>query len=143
RRRLDKVLRLLEAEAGDRPHLLDDVDLLVAEPSKDHTELGLGRLRLGSACRSAAASSSSHRDRRRRRDAPLLFQHLRQLAGLPHGRCREFADQLRQFSHFFLLPLTPLGVVPTRLYPHVPRRPAPADPPALAAARPALSPAPE
>src|ERR1700691_6645423 len=59
RRRLDKVLRLLEAEAGDRPHLLDDVDLLLAERSQDHVELGLYLGHLGS--RRAATASGGYR----------------------------------------------------------------------------------
>src|SRR5215472_4118169 len=41
RRRLDKILCFLEAKAGDRPDLLDDVDLLFADSGQNHIELGL------------------------------------------------------------------------------------------------------
>src|SRR5882724_2265138 len=40
-RALDQVLGLLEAEAGERTHLLDDLDLLVAHGGKNDRELGL------------------------------------------------------------------------------------------------------
>src|SRR5690349_4771607 len=39
RRAVDQVLGLLQAEAGERAHLLDDLDLLVARGLKDDVEL--------------------------------------------------------------------------------------------------------
>src|SRR6202012_4583237 len=41
RRAVDQVLGLLEAEAGERTHLLDDLDLLVASGLEDDVELVL------------------------------------------------------------------------------------------------------
>ena len=57
RRRLDEILGLLQAEAGDRAHFLDHVDLLRARGRQDHVELGLllapGRRRRGAAAAAA------------------------------------------------------------------------------------------
>src|SRR5215831_6888804 len=39
RRGVDHVLGLLQAEAGQRPHHLDDLDLLVPSCLEDHVEL--------------------------------------------------------------------------------------------------------
>src|SRR5712691_9189162 len=47
RRRLDKVLRLLEAKLRQRPHFLDHIDLLLAERGQDDIEFGLLGDRLG------------------------------------------------------------------------------------------------
>src|SRR5437867_7326532 len=52
-RALDELLRLLEAEARDRPHFLDHLDLLVARGEQDHVELLL--LRRGGCRRRRAA----------------------------------------------------------------------------------------
>src|ERR1700733_7807435 len=41
RRAVDQVLGLLKAQAGERAHLLDDLDLLVARGLKDDAELVL------------------------------------------------------------------------------------------------------
>src|SRR6185437_1301227 len=41
RRAFDQVLGLLEAEAGDRAHLLDDIDLLVTRAGQDDGEFRL------------------------------------------------------------------------------------------------------
>ena len=55
RRRVDEVLRLFQAEAGEGTDLLDDLDLLVAGGGEDDVELvllllggGLGRAAAGS-----------------------------------------------------------------------------------------------
>ena len=58
----------------------------------------------------AAAAGRRHRDRRRGRDAPFLFEHLRQLGRLDDGQGRQIVDQFCQISHFLLLPLTHLEV---------------------------------
>ena len=87
RRRLDQILGLLQAQAGDRADLLDDVDLLGAERRS-------GSRRTRSAPRpprpepQRTAASGRHRDRGRRRDAPLLLEHLRQLRRLEDGQAR-------------------------------------------------------
>src|SRR5579872_2064341 len=94
RRRLDKVLRLFQAEAGNRPDFLDDVDLFIAEPGQDYIELGLrlfDRRRSGT----TAARRSRDRDRRGGGHAPLLLKHLRQLRRLEDGQRRQIRDQLR------------------------------------------------
>src|SRR5690242_964920 len=75
RRALDQVLGLLEAEAGDRADLLDDVDLLVAGGGQDDVELGL----LGGRSGGGGARRGGDGDRRGGRDAPLLLEHLRKL----------------------------------------------------------------
>src|SRR5688572_20633517 len=50
---LDQVLGLLEAETGDFPHRLDDIDLLLAERGQDDGELRLllDRSGLAATCR--------------------------------------------------------------------------------------------
>ena len=69
--RLDQVLGLLEAEAGDFADGLDDVDLLVAGGLEDDVELGLLLDRRGGAPPPAAgAAAASRPPRRRRRSAP-------------------------------------------------------------------------
>ena len=40
-RRLDKVLGLLQAEAGDCPHFLDNIYFFLADRGQDDVELGL------------------------------------------------------------------------------------------------------
>src|SRR5229473_6810476 len=69
-RPLDQVLRLLEAEPGERADLLDDVDLLLAERGKHDGELGFLLDRGGG----RGPRSGGDGDRGRGRDAPLLFQ---------------------------------------------------------------------
>ena len=98
RRRFDQVLGLLEAEAGDLAHRLDDVDLLVAGSGQDDAELVLDFRRSGSGCRSGGG-----RDRSGGADAPLLFQQLAELSGLEDRQGRELLDQLFQIGHFDLL----------------------------------------
>src|SRR5215831_10239730 len=92
RRAFDQVLGLLEAEAGERTHLLDDLDLLVARRGEHDRELGL---LLGRSSGTAGA-----RDRGGRGHAPLLLEHLGELGRLEHGQARELIDDLRQVSHF-------------------------------------------
>ncbi len=65
--RLDQVLGLLEAEAGDRAHLLDDVDLLVAGRRQDDGELVL---LLGRSAAAAAPGPRQPRRPARRRETP-------------------------------------------------------------------------
>ena len=97
--RLDQVLGLLEAEAGDLAHRLDDVDLLVAGAGEDDGELVLHLDRSGS----SGAGSGGDRDRSGGADAPLLFEQLAELSGLEDRQGRELLDQLFQISHCLLL----------------------------------------
>src|SRR3954468_12765237 len=96
-RRLDQILGLLQAQAGDRADLLDDVDLLGAKRRQDHVELGLLLGNLGRRRRGAAAGR--HRHGGRGRHAPLLLEQLRQLRCLEDGQARQILDQLIQIRH--------------------------------------------
>src|SRR5262249_57593490 len=99
-RALDEVVGLLEAEAGDLAHRLDDVDLLVASGGQDDGELVLGFRRSGTG---SGARSGGNRDRSGGADAPLLLKKLAELSGLEDRQGREFLDQLFQIGHFYLL----------------------------------------
>src|SRR5207245_2400783 len=84
-----QVLRLLEAEAGQLAHDLDDLDLLVAGGHQHHVELGLLLHHRG---RAAGARARGHRHQRSRgRDAELLLVLLLQLRELEH---RHVANQV-------------------------------------------------
>ena len=65
RRRVDQVLGLLEAEAGQGPDLLDDLDLLVAGGGEDDVELVLllDRSRLGGPATGRGAATATGRQR--------------------------------------------------------------------------------
>ena len=93
-RTLDQILGFLEAEAGDGAHFLDHVDLLIASGGEDHVELGLLFHRSGG---DGNRSGGGHRSGGR--NAPLLFQHLRQLGGLDHGQRRQLINKLFQLRH--------------------------------------------
>src|ERR1700756_3482606 len=62
RRTVHQVLGLLEAPAGQRPHFLDDLDLLVASGLEDDVELVLLLGRLGSLAAAAGRARGSHGD---------------------------------------------------------------------------------
>src|SRR6266542_3690 len=79
--RVDEVLRLLEAEAGEGAHDLDHLDLLLARPRQDDVERRL-LLRRG---RAVARRGCRDRHRRCGRDAPLVFNFLLQLDQLQDG----------------------------------------------------------
>src|SRR5215831_13718040 len=96
-RALDEILGLLEAEAGDGAHLLDDLDLLVARRHQNDVELGLLLDRRGG----GAGGHRRHRDRCGGRDAPLVFQQLGELGGLHHREGRELVDDRVEISHDF------------------------------------------
>src|SRR5690606_20131021 len=95
---LDQVLGFLEAEAGDGAHFLDDVDLLGASVGQHHVKLGLLLGRSSSSGTSAA--DSSNRNRSGSRNAPLLFQELRELGRLEDGQARQVFNDLGEISHF-------------------------------------------
>src|SRR5712691_2530224 len=83
--RVDEVLGLLEAEAGDGTDDLDHLDLLLAGPGEDDVER---RLLLLGGCRSSAAGSrDGHRSGGG--DAPLVLDLLLQLDELQHGHAAE------------------------------------------------------
>src|SRR5438067_13290447 len=72
RSRVDEVLRLLEAEAGDRAHDLDHLDLLAARLREDDVEGGLF-LRSGAVAAGSGSTRRRDRDRCGSRDAPVLL----------------------------------------------------------------------
>src|SRR4051812_34687819 len=94
-RGLDQVLGLLETEGGERAHLLDDVDLLLAGGLQDDVELVLRSLLLGTA-RGAAASGggSGNGDRSGGGDAEGVLELLDELAQLNEGHLLERVEQL-------------------------------------------------
>src|SRR6516164_1797774 len=96
-RAFDQILGLLEAQTGERAHLLDDLDLLLADGGEHGGELGLlfGRSRGGSA---TGSSRDGHRGRGG--DAPFLLQHFRQVGGLEHREFGEVVDESLQISHW-------------------------------------------
>src|SRR5215475_13533667 len=91
-RALDQILGLLETETGERTHLLDDLDLLVADGGQHDCELGL--LLRG---RSGRASTwrCRHRNRGGRRHAPLLLEHLGEFRRFEDGQIAQLVDELR------------------------------------------------
>src|SRR5215470_3642978 len=96
-RPLDQILGLLEAQAGERAHLFDHLDLLVADGGEHGGELGLLFGWRGGA---GAAGSRSDGDRGRGRYAPLLLQHFRKIGGLEHREFRKVVDDFLQISHW-------------------------------------------
>src|SRR5690606_35025698 len=93
-------LRLLEAEAGDLAHDLDDVDLVRARVRELDVEL---RLLLGGGS-SRGGSTSARRSGDRdggSLDAPLVLERLDQLSELNDRQVRKVVDNLlaRNFSH--------------------------------------------
>src|SRR2546423_308728 len=102
RGRVDEVLGLLEAEAGDRADDLDDLDLLAARAGEDDVEGGL-LLRLG---RLAAGGSAARRDGDRSggRDAPLLLDLVLQLDQLEDGHAPELLEDGVNCRHLSLPP---------------------------------------
>src|SRR3984893_11794949 len=94
RRAVDQVLGLLQAQAGERAHLLDDLDLLVASGFKDDVELVLllGLFRPGSGARTAGGRRD--RDRGRRLDVEGLLERLHELGQLKEGHLLERVEQI-------------------------------------------------
>src|SRR3989441_6450691 len=105
RRAVHQVLRLLEAQACDLAHDLDDVDLLVADLGQDHIEgvLDLHGGRGGGGARHAPRHH--HRHGGGRRDTEFALQLLHQLGHLEHrGRLEVVLDVvLRDRGHSVLL----------------------------------------
>src|SRR5215475_8832187 len=90
---VDQVLGLLQAQAGQRPDLLDDLDLLVAGGLQDDVELVLllDLRRLG---RRAARSRGGDGDRRGRGDAEGVLELLHELRQLEQRHLLERVEQL-------------------------------------------------
>src|SRR5215208_3052235 len=99
RRAFDKILGFLEAEPGDGPYLLDDLDLLVADCRKDDGKLGLLFHR-----RCGTRTGTRRGDCRWscRGYAPLLLKELRKLCCLKHSQARKFIYDFSKISHFTL-----------------------------------------
>src|SRR5919108_854010 len=90
---VDQVLGLLQAEARQRTHLLDHLDLLVAGAGEDHVELRLLLLAATLAARGSGA---------RRRPG---HHHRRRGGGLDVEGLLEGLDELRQLEERHLLEL--------------------------------------
>src|SRR5439155_3100123 len=69
---VDEVLGLLEAEAGDRAHDLDHLDLLLTCSGEDDVEGGL-LLHRSAVAACGSATRGRHGDGRSSRDAPLVL----------------------------------------------------------------------
>src|SRR5690606_33233577 len=96
----DQVLGFLQTQVGaDAADFLDDVDLLVAAVNQDNGELGL---LFSGFSRSSGAGDSSDGDRSSSRDAPLVFQQLRQFSGFQDGQGRQFFNDFGEISHVSL-----------------------------------------
>src|SRR5207302_873028 len=87
-RRVDEVLRLLQAEARDRAHDLDHLDLLAAGVREDDVELGL---LLGGRAVTAWSGCAGRGDRDGScgRDPPLVLDLFLQLDEIEHGHLPE------------------------------------------------------
>src|ERR1700722_19868931 len=91
-RAVDQVLGLLETEAGERAHLLDDLDLLVTSGLEDDVELVLllGLFRR----RGSRSAGRRDRDRGRRLDVEGLLERLHELGQLKEGHLLERVEQI-------------------------------------------------
>src|SRR5690606_10086180 len=92
----------------DAADFLDHVDLLSAGVDENDVELGL---LFSSFSRSSSAASSSNSNRSSGGDAPLLFEHLRQLSRLEDGQGRQVFNDLGEISHFSIPLKVRTGVV--------------------------------
>src|SRR5579863_7588449 len=93
RRAVDQVLGLLQAQAGERAHLLDDLNLLVASGLKDDVELVL-LLDLFGRSGGTAASGGGNGDRSRGLDVERLLESLHELGQLKEGHLLERVEQV-------------------------------------------------
>src|SRR5215831_79842 len=145
RRAVHQVLGLLQAQAGQRTHLLDDLDLLVTRRLKDDVELVLllGRLGLG-ATRAGRRRRRGGRDRSGGLDVERLLESLHELRQLKEGHLLERVEQVGaaelrhdRFPSF----LSPGSVSRCRACPPAPPAPCPPRPRAWRAARRRAAPA--
>src|SRR6266545_4708387 len=93
-RRVDQVLGLLQAEAGERADLLDDLDLLLAGGGEDDVELGLLLDLLGRRGGAGPGDRPGDGDRGRRGDAEGLLELLHELRQLQEGHLLEGAHEV-------------------------------------------------
>src|SRR5215213_3011617 len=102
---VDQVLGLLEAERGQRAHLLDDLDLLVAGSLEDDVELVL----LGSGLVATAAATGGRGGRdghgSSSGDVERLLELLHEVGQLEEGHLLERVEQVRagNLGHVSLL----------------------------------------
>src|SRR5712691_4938522 len=98
RSRVDEILRLFQAETGDRAHDLDHLDLLAPGRGEDDVERRLF-LGLGSVATGARGTRRGNRHRSCGGDAPLVFDLLLQLE---HGHLAELVEHLvgRASGHY-------------------------------------------
>ncbi len=113
-RAVDEVLGLLQAEAGQRAHLLDDLDLLVAGRLEDDVELVL--LLGGGEPRRRRRRRRARRRRlpeRPRGDAEGVLELLHELGELEEGHLLERVEQLvgAELRHGRSVPLQLVGGV--------------------------------
>src|SRR5215469_12137935 len=95
RRAVHQVLGLLEAQAGQRPHFLDDLDLLVASGLEDDVELILLLGLLGlAAAGTGRGGHASDRHRGGRLDVERLLKSLHELGQLKEGHLLERVEQV-------------------------------------------------
>src|SRR6185503_11633707 len=99
RRRVDEVLRLLEAETGDRAHDLDHLDLLAAGLGEHHVEGGL-LLRRGTVATGCRAAGRRDRHRSGGGDAPLLLDLVLQLDQLEDAHLPKRLEDRIHTSHY-------------------------------------------
>src|SRR4051812_25882481 len=94
RRTVDEVLGLLQAQAGQLAHDLDDLDLLVAGGLEDDIELVLLGGFLGSGAATARSRCSRNRDRSGGGDAEGLLELLHELRQLDQRHLLERIEQV-------------------------------------------------
>jgi hypothetical protein len=104
---VDQILGLLQTEVGQRAHLLDHLDLLVAGAGEDDVELVL-LLLFATGGRSAASSRSRNGNRRRHGGLHVegFLELLDELRQLEERHVLERLDVVvdRQLRHWLLLP---------------------------------------
>src|SRR5450631_390456 len=88
---VNDVLGLLQTEAREGAHLLDDLNLLVANGLQDNVELVLLLDNVGS---SRAAAGSSNGNRGRSGDIEGVLEEFHELGELDEGHCLERLDEL-------------------------------------------------
>src|SRR5256885_4506465 len=101
RSRVHEVLRLLQAETGDRPDDLDHLDLLATGRGEDDVERRL-LLRWGTVATGSRGARRGNRDRSGGGDAPFVLDLLLQLDELEHGHLAELVEHLvgRASGHY-------------------------------------------
>src|SRR3569623_1616043 len=98
-RAFDQSLGFAETQAGDRTDFLDDVALVVAEGGENNVELGL---LFGSGGRSrSTARGGRDGNRSSSRNAPFLFEHLREFRSLENGQGRANVYEFGEFCFLF------------------------------------------